>query len=134
MEIQISQEIPHASLFSHSKDYILAVLAGEKEPVGHIAIGEGTITATKLGEEVGRRAIYEVLGAPTGSIERTFRAYFEPTYPTKDVSITEIALYGDSTSTLGSGTAIAAVSVSPPILKRVNVDSLWVNYKLYYST
>jgi len=131
-KIEISQELPKASLFSGATDYILSVLALEKTGIKHIAIGIGAPTDTKLGDERGRRGILEVIGAAPGSIERVWRAYFEPDYPALDLNISEVGLFGDSTSTKDSGVGVAYTSLETPVLKRAGIDSLWVNYKLFY--
>ena len=129
-EIKIDLEARIGTVLGQAKEYILDVISGEKKHIGHIGIGKGTPTPTNLGNEIGRRSILETVKETN---RRTYRAFFEASYPSVDVSISEIGIFGDSTGELGSGLCVAASTVSPAVLKRVGIDSLWIEYRLYYT-
>jgi len=114
-----------------SKEYILKLLAGETtKGITHMAIGTGTPTATKLGNEKGRRTLLDVTG--TGN-ERTFESLFEADYPDVDIDISEVGLIADASHDVGgSGTYIALTTLATVQTKRAGVDAIYITYKLKY--
>jgi len=133
IEAKMGTLVVHATVLEPAKQYMLDVLAGELTYAKHIAVGTGAPTVSSLGNEVARRSVFEVEAAATGSTERTWRAFFEADYPAVDRTISEAALFGNSSATIGSGTCIAASVVSPTVLKRTGRDTLFIDYKLFFT-
>lgn len=124
------------TVLTEGKKHILSLLAkeilGAEKGCTHIAIGNGTPTSTGLGNEVGRRAIYDATpDAP--DTEKKFLAQFEAEYPSTDYNVSEVGLLADAVITVGGeGKWMAVATVSPTVFKRANLDTFFITYRLYY--